>query len=253
MKKQGFTLAEVLISLTIIGVIAALTTPTLITSSRNQANASKLSSTVANLENAFTSLIAFEGTDDITETTLWSYKGDADTFTGELGKYIKSISFDDGEANKLPSCYTGTTGVKNKSGTALTTVPNITKEFIEFTLPSGAAVFLAPDGTELTDAQKDTAAENGGVLVSAPAYLTIDVNGGDAPNRVGRDIFCFILGTDGKLYPFGGKDVAIFKNNGAAKDSWNSANAPYPCTDTTKSSGEGCTARLMEEGYKMKY
>ena len=39
MKKFGFTLAEVLVTLGIIGVVAALTAPALILSSRNQSNA----------------------------------------------------------------------------------------------------------------------------------------------------------------------------------------------------------------------
>ena len=57
MKKSGFTLAEVLITLGIIGVVAALTAPALVMSSRNEANAAKLSVSISNLENAFTNMI----------------------------------------------------------------------------------------------------------------------------------------------------------------------------------------------------
>lgn len=46
MKKQGFTLAEVLITLGIVGVVAALTAPALVMSSRNEANAARLSTVV---------------------------------------------------------------------------------------------------------------------------------------------------------------------------------------------------------------
>ena len=252
MKKKGFTLAEVLISLGIIGVIAAMTTPTLISSTRNQTNATKLSSTISNLENAFTSLIAYEGTDDITDTTLWESTGDADAFTSELSRYIKVLNFEDGTASSLPTCYKGKKGLKSLNGTGLETAPNLDKAYIEFTLPSGAAVFIAPDGTALTDTEEAAAVAAGGALFSAPAYLTLDVNGGESPNIVGRDIFCFILGIDGKLYPFGGKDVAIFKSKGEGSGTWNDSTSSYPCINTS-SSGEGCTARLMEDGYKMNY
>ena len=58
MKKQGFTLAEVLITLGIVGVVAALTAPALVMSSRNEANAARLSTVVSNMENAFQTAIA---------------------------------------------------------------------------------------------------------------------------------------------------------------------------------------------------
>ncbi len=250
MKKHGFTLAEVLITLGIIGVVAAMTTPTLIASVRNQSNAAKLSSAVSVLENAFTALVVNEGTDDITETELWNYWGDADDFAGEFGKYLKVISYDSGEGTSIPSGYT--TGVKTISGTALTSLPNITGAYISLTLPSGAVAYVAEDGTVKSTEEEETIQEAGGALFSSSAYVTVDVNGVEAPNRVGRDIFCFIMGPDGKFYPFGGKDVAVFKGKGADA-TWKSAEGVYPCTDTTQGNGEGCTARLMEENYKMNY
>ena len=249
MKKRGFTLAEVLITMGIVGIIAALTTPTLISSVRNQSNAAQLSSTVSNLENAFTSLVVGEGTDDITETELWSYWDDADGFAGEIGKYLKVISYDSAESG-IPSGYTK--GVKSISGAALESIPGISGSYISLTLPSGAVAYIAEDGTVKSTEEEDSVKAAGGALYSSPAYITVDVNGIDAPNMVGRDLFCFILGPEGKLYPYGGKDVAVFKGgNGDA--TWSSADGTYPCTDTTKGNGEGCTARLMEEGYKMNY
>ena len=53
MKKRGFTLAEILVTLAVIGVLAALVTPALMQSSRDKANAAKLSSTISNIEKAF--------------------------------------------------------------------------------------------------------------------------------------------------------------------------------------------------------
>lgn len=248
MKKSGFTLAEVLITMGIVGVIAALTTPTLITSSRNQANAAKLSSAISVMENALTSLVISEGTDDIVDTELWNYWEDANGFAEEIGKYLKIISYKYADST-IPEGYSE---IKTVNGTSLKAMPNMDGQFISLTLPSGAVAFLAESGVALTTAQEETAAAAGGALFSCPAYLTIDVNGIEAPNRVGRDIFCFIVGPDGKLYPYGGKDVAIFKG-GSATSTWNSDSGTYPCTDTTKGNGEGCTARLMEENFKMNY
>ena len=61
MKKQGFTLMELLITLGIIGVVSALTIPALVTSTRNKANAAKLSSAVLNLENGLETVVGEKG------------------------------------------------------------------------------------------------------------------------------------------------------------------------------------------------
>ena len=72
MKQQGFTLMELLITLSIVGIVSALTIPALVTSTRNKANAAKLSSAVLNLENGFTNAIAQEGSDNLYGTNMWS-------------------------------------------------------------------------------------------------------------------------------------------------------------------------------------
>ena len=52
MKKLGFTLAEILITLTIIGVVASLTLPALNTATGSAKNKTTLKKTIANLNNA---------------------------------------------------------------------------------------------------------------------------------------------------------------------------------------------------------
>ena len=71
MNKRGFTLTEVLITLGIIGVIAALTIPALDQSGQNEANAAKLSVVVSTLENALTTMIAREGAPNLYGTKAW--------------------------------------------------------------------------------------------------------------------------------------------------------------------------------------
>ena len=64
MKKLGFTLTEVLITLAIVGVISALTIPTVISENKKQANVAKLATTMSAIENAFTSMIIKEASID---------------------------------------------------------------------------------------------------------------------------------------------------------------------------------------------
>ena len=61
MKQQGFTLMELLITLSIVGIVSALTIPALVTSTRNKANAAKLSSAVLNLENGLETVVGEKG------------------------------------------------------------------------------------------------------------------------------------------------------------------------------------------------
>ena len=67
-KKNGFTLAEVLITLTIIGVIAALTIPNLSRKWSDHADVQKVKEAYSILNNAYKMCIAENGTPD-----LWSW------------------------------------------------------------------------------------------------------------------------------------------------------------------------------------
>ena len=53
MKDKGFTLAEILITLGIIGVVAAMTIPTLITNYQKKASVTKLQKAISILNQAY--------------------------------------------------------------------------------------------------------------------------------------------------------------------------------------------------------
>ena len=85
MKKHGFTLAEVLITLAILGVLAVLTIPNLSTEARREANAKHFGVAVSAVENALASGILIEGRRNIDDTTLLSNL--CDTQNG-LARYL---------------------------------------------------------------------------------------------------------------------------------------------------------------------
>ena len=236
MKKCGFTLAEVLITLGIVGVIAALTMPLLASSSRNQANAAKLSSTVSALENAFTTAIASDAVTDIFDTDLWASASDAADFADKFTNYLQSSLYE-GE-----DFYSGKTIKKLDRSAADTPSGTI------FITKSGAVVFISDISTEINDSSEEDEAL--GALQSPAATVTIDVNGAEMPNTYGRDIFFYKLGENGHLYPYGGKDVSLALDNNS-NNVWDSEDSSYACI--SGSNGRGCAARLAEEGYKMNY
>lgn len=88
MKKFGFTLAEILFTLGIVGVIAAITLPTLMNDTTTAQIGPKLAKAVSMFEQANESLLNANSVDALKDSELL----DDDTFDdygSELGKYLK--------------------------------------------------------------------------------------------------------------------------------------------------------------------
>lgn len=71
-KRDGFTLSEVLITLAVIGVLAALVVPGLVKDSNNKAMMSLLQSTVSILNNAVQNELISIGTNDVKNTDVYN-------------------------------------------------------------------------------------------------------------------------------------------------------------------------------------
>ena len=258
MKKRGFTLAEVLITLGIVGVVAALTAPALVMSSRNEANAARLSTVVSNMENAFQSAIAQEGVDNLYGTSLWDQNeisattGNRALFVGRLGQYMILNGYKDNQR----TFYGNGVEVHAMSNTGgvgqVTQIPN-TPFVIE--TKNGAAIFVHTYRRNNLAAQRTAAINAGCTLYTVAAAITVDVNGKNGPNVFGRDIFTFALGENGVLYPFGGRDTDRINDSGQ----WDATSQMTSCTDNDKgvvfpaTAGIGCAARVIAEGYKINY
>ena len=260
MKKFGFTLAEVLVALGIIGVIASLTAPTFISNIRNTTNASRLSATVATLENAFTTMLAKEDVDTeelLYDTDAWENIANPNAFAGNIGNYLSLETFRREDIGNITEYYGANNGPFGmtisgaRGGNFRDTMENANANL---SLKNGATVFLTAFDNDAPDANTvDGIKALGGSLYSKAADVWIDVNGTDAPNTWGRDIFKFYLGHNGKLYPVGGRDAAVIDNN-ADGLLWNGANGNRRCTDNNiQGSGLGCAARVVEENYKINY
>ena len=86
MKKNGFTLAEVLMTMTIIGVIASMTLPTLTLNTRTAQIGPKLATAVASFEQANQALLAAEEVDSLTDLGIL---GNANTYSSDLIRFLK--------------------------------------------------------------------------------------------------------------------------------------------------------------------
>ena len=275
MNKKGFTLIELIITMGIVGVVAALVAPGFMINNRNAANASKLSATVSDLENAFSSMTAKGQAMDLYETEAWQEMGGS--FTGttsdssvdkvitKLAEYINIMPNQDykNAANFYSGIKTYDIAADGGKGNTHSFSSGNGSQGRALSLKSGAVVFaylVDNSYDDIDDEQEDVKkiVEAGGSLKSVAGELMIDVNGKAAPNTIGRDIFYFYLGSDGILYPAGGRDFAIYQkaiaNSGSENDIWSVSNSSTACTDTVKANGGwGCTARLAENGFKVNY
>ena len=191
--KKAFTMAEVLVTLIIIGVIAAMTIPGLQNSAQNR-------EMVVSCKKAF--------------STLSNALALAEQTNGPIRKWglTDGSSYDDFEEFFLPHLSTvalcnGTTGCfgegkykdyKNEAYDSLTEKGYGTP---------GVAAVLA-DGMSLSyDLQSSqnssTSTEVLGVNATAPIVVfAVDVNGAKNPNTIGEDVFFFVATRDG-LKPAG--------------------------------------------------
>lgn len=244
MKKFGFTLAEILITLTTIGIVAGLTIPSFVSNTQNKTNAAKLSTTITTLETAFSNMMADEAVAEFNETSfIMNHERDpiAQKTANILARYLKINNF---EKKLTDSSYKKEQAFKNLDG-SLAQPLNSTGIY---TLKNGAVLIL---GTSQINTITEEEAEKLGVAVtSQDLFLTIDVNGIGSPNVFCRDVFIFLVGNDGKLYPCGSKVYsALLKKN--TDNVYTNVNGDFPCDGGKYSAG--CTARLVENNFVVDY
>lgn len=249
MKKLGFTVSEVMVALSMIGIIAALTIPTFITESRARANAAKLGPTISAVENAFTSMMATEMRDNLKDTQwgIAAANNDIANSTNLLGNYLRLA----GGTDNITDFYDNANPFLTIDRVAWAEFPD-NWDYI-YNTKSGALMFFRYDNDVQDEA---TVATLGGSLNEKIGTLIIDVNGRLNPNQYGRDVFHFTIGSNGVLYPWGSYNHSIIEGNtgsvnAARAQTYNQENSMFICTDATK--GLGCTARLIENNYDIDY
>ena len=236
--KKGFTLAEILVSMGIIGIISAMTIPSLVSEHKKQVYASQLSSTVSNLENAFSSMISAEGVSTLDETEFYKRTLQSANGYAVFSKYYKFAS------QTTTGQYYGQNQPYRKIGSA------------DYLNPPSNILYITKNGmilsinTEVKQISKSDANTYNVPEICSNFMLSIDVNGKGSPNEIGRDVFYFLVGDDAILYPYGSR-IASLLLYGDVDSVYTKIDGKFPCTENKYSLG--CTARVVENGYKMDY
>lgn len=255
MGKQAFNFSEVMITIAIIGVVAALTMPGIVAHYHEKEYVTQLQKSLSQFEQAMQNIMfRHECTDIVCTGVFDGTASDAEwnnKFDEEITKSIKIIK-----------------AVKN--GTAIQPdlksaplKPKDTKLSIQTDWRSTAGFkFMTPDGVMYLVIPKNCEAvphQNVSTIENLCAEVTIDVNSLRRPNQYGRDLYKFIVAQNGHLYPLYGRDYSNAMTGSISGDSYWRSNEEL-CAGEKKLydapenvSGDGCAARIMEEGCRITY
>ena len=217
-EKNGFTLAEVLITLVIIGVIGALTVPALIQNTQKQEYVSALKKAYSTLSQASQMIISEEGSpkgDD-------SWMTDVDALYNMYKKYLNNAKDCGADSGCAPEMH-----YKFLDGVTVDTEPQHSGGmYRKLVLSDGALIMFSSFAVNKTCPYSSGHWSSGSNDWCAGIFA--DINGIKKPNIWGRDMFLFVLKENG-LYPAGCDTSTI-------------------CTPRKGAWTKNCACRVLREG-----
>ena len=203
--KNAFTLAEVLITLGIVGVVASLTMPSIIKHYQHKALEASFKKSYTNLYNALNKamidtpeikLTSGLGKPPIADAIFKEYKKIKDIDLNDRRKYIENVR-----------TYTKTKGV----------IPECSQVYLHAILPDGSAIGFYHNCGQV--------------------WVSMDTNGlHKSPNAYGHDYFLFNITDKGKLIPATVEAEGNYDENGNRTEGYNySGEAKNKCSLTSQS------------------
>lgn len=233
--KNGFTLAEVLLTLAIVGIVAAVTVPSLMADIQSADTVARLKKAQSVMQEAVKLSMLADGVSELSQgnTTspgsLWyriapylsfSKNCGYQTFASDQDCFPNNYKFLNPAVTTAFYCGTGgdTTDLNISSGI----------------LNDGTKVIMHTTGTGWSRNRTSNPR-----LASKFSHVLVDLNGHKGPNQVGRDIFEFMILNDGTVLPGGALDDYFYECNktGTRDDGDGCAGVGY-----------GCTYKVLKEG-----
>lgn len=225
---KAFTLAEVLITLGIIGIVAAMTLPAIINKIKYREFETALRKNYTVLQQAL-QLAQLDTGEVVTPNNYQSGYGRRAPIKELLLKYIK----------KAKDCGTGTEKGACLENEAISGNENINNTYKTFNNKNVVDKYMMDDGQFITTDGALFFIENSmpsETHTAFPIYITVDVNGlKKKPNRWGYDLFTFQLLNNGKLLPMGAEGTQYTPEQYCSK------------TNTQNRNGISCTHRALTD------
>ncbi|MCM1003653.1 MAG: type II secretion system GspH family protein [Candidatus Gastranaerophilales bacterium] len=225
MKKllKAFTLAEILITLGIVGIVAKLTLPALTQNVQQQIAETGLAKAINTLESVNAKMQLESGSKKINAS--YGHQGDQGIFT----KYYLEA---------LPTYLNGSYKMKKYTinGSSSNYPVFITKDGIVFTSDN-------PNSYTIRQATSPK------YYSSCDSFITIDTNGAKGPNKYGKDQFRVVIDNYGAVIPYGGMQYAEYSGNNNVL--WENG---CPSNKSIKPTNpRACTGAIVDNGYKILY
>lgn len=214
--KTGFTLAEVLVTLGIIGVVSAMTVPTLMQNYQRKSYVTQLHKFYTELSQALIQYQTDRNAVSLKEAGLTS----DDALSNFFNTYFKVINTCTDRSPCFADVY------NNMSGKQIRT-----NKRIYITLASGVAI-----GYDIYNATN--------ILFG----LYVDVNGRQGPNIAGRDIFAIYVYNNGVI-----DDQAIDASNAPLSKEKREEAFSAKCDDATAKNWYGCFGKILNDNWEMTY
>lgn len=232
MKHKAFTLAEVLITLGIIGVVASMTLPTLVGKYKKVQTISQLKKTYTVLNQAFRHSEA-----DNESSLYWNVDNGIDYYFNTYWKpYLNIISFCKGSRGNKACSYDSSTPWRRANGKKdaylvlddASRMPFILSDgtFVSILIASG---YGSGEGVENSDGEMEFPGGKDNRII-------VDLNASGRPNQFGKDVFLFIRISGKGILPYG----------------YNLEHNEIDDNCSSNGSGFMCAAKLIRDGWNMK-
>ncbi len=218
---NGFTLAETLITLVIIGIVAALTVPTLIAKNAEEQTITSVKKFYSEISQAYNTAIAENGPP---ETWDWAYTGEGSERIMDIFAPYLRIMKRCGAGGAIDKCF-GTTRYKTlNTNVNWIFQPSTDSIYSTARLDNGFIFWIWSHSPCTTNYGSEK-------LRNVCGAVGVDINGYKKPNALGRDTFYFWITKTG-IVPMGTKldtkyPLATYCNktltngtNGYACSSW---------------------------------
>ena len=233
MKKFGFTLAEVLITLGIIGVVAALTAPALVQNAGTAKIGPTLAKVVSTLENANEQMLHDEDATDLSKIA----RLEADYYE-LLSKYISGSSYDTTVNGNLEFDPPMTLWDGNQAG-------GLSMRAYLFNFSDNICLIVGIPAASSSDYNPK------GSFKGRYAYMYVDINGSKTkPNKLGKDVFYFIIDKSGSVIPYGSSTLSWLLDDDGSEYT-NSNNSA--CNENKVGDGKACAGSIFENNMKVIY